>query len=188
MDETKQWEALKAGDIQALRALYDLYSGALFGYGMVLCHDAEKVRDSIHDLFLFCWTHRHGMSIPTHGKAYMMVSLRRRIFEKGPKSQQLTSALEEVDFDAVSYDDPETEWIKAEDETGLEEKLRKALSHLSDRQREIIHMKYFQQMEYEDIAQVMDLNYQSARNLVNRALVALRKGMIGEVMILLLLL
>jgi len=45
-------------------------------------------------------------------------------------------------------------------------------------------MKYFQQMEYEDIARIMNLNYQSARNLVTRALIALRKEMLVVLLIL----
>ena len=47
-------------------------------------------------------------------------------------------------------------------------------------------MKYFQQMEYEEIARVMDLNYQSARNLVTRALAALRKEWITTSIVLML--
>ncbi|MGO8056305.1 RNA polymerase sigma factor, partial [Rhizobium leguminosarum] len=70
------------------------------------------------------------------------------------------------------------------DEQDKQEKLEKGLAKISDRQREIIHMKYFQQMEYEDIARIMNLNYQSARNLVTRALVALRKEMLVILLIL----
>ena len=66
-----------------------------------------------------------------------------------------------------------------------EKKLQQALDHLSERQREIIHMKYYQQLEYEEISDIMDLNYQSARNLVNRALSVLRKEMLLIVTLLL---
>ncbi len=177
MEESKQWEALKAGDIRALSVLYQLHADSLYRYGMVLCHDADRVRDCLHDLFLFCWTNREGMSLPTHGKAYLMVSLRRRIFEKNAKTPSLILSLENADPETLSTEDHETAWIRNEDEQTFNEKLKKALSGLSERQQEIIHMKYFQRMDYEDIARIMDLNYQSARNLVNRALTALRKEM-----------
>jgi DNA-directed RNA polymerase specialized sigma24 family protein len=61
------------------------------------------------------------------------------------------------------------------------------MGRISDRQREIIHMKYIQQLDYEDIARIMSLNYQSARNLVTRALAALRKEMTLILLILILL-
>jgi DNA-directed RNA polymerase specialized sigma24 family protein len=61
------------------------------------------------------------------------------------------------------------------------------MGRISDRQREIIHMKYIQQLDYEDIARIMSLNYQSARNLVTRALAALRREMTLILLILILL-
>jgi RNA polymerase sigma-70 factor (ECF subfamily) len=178
MEEVKQWENLKAGDVNALQALYNQHVDGLYRYGMVLCHDEEKVKDAIHDLFLTIWNNREGLSIPTSGKAYLMVSLRRRIFDKGPKSNLQTSSLEDADLDDKTIPDPEQLWMLAESESENQKKLAKAMARISDRQREIIHMKYIQELDYDEIARIMNLNYQSARNLVTRALAALRKEMI----------
>lgn len=177
-DEAKQWEALKAGDLSALQQLYNHHVQSLYRYGMMLVKDEEKVKDHIQDLFLACWTNRSGMSIPASGKAYLMVSLRRRIFDKGPKSRPEMISMEDHDVDRDMDMDPEARWVHIEEESERKQKLEKAMSRLSDRQREIIHMKYFEQMEYDDIARMMDLNYQSARNLVTRALMALRREML----------
>ena len=186
MDETKHWETLKAGNIQSLQELYNHHVSGLYAYGMVLCQDPDRVKDNIHDLFLNIWTNRQGFTIPTSGKAYLMVSLRRKIFDRGSKRDQLTVPLEESGMDHELASDAEEQWIRSEEESEVQLKLDQAMSQLSDRQKEIIHMKYYQQMEYEDIARIMDLNYQSARNLVNRALLVLRKEMITLVVILLL--
>ena len=103
------------------------------------------------------------------------------------RCQSLTGELE-PGFESVASDsNPEITWINQEDEKILDGKLALALNKLSDRQREIIYMKYYQHMEYEDIGRVMDLNYQSARNLLTRALTALRKEMLAIVIILLML-
>jgi RNA polymerase sigma factor (sigma-70 family) len=187
MEETKHWENLKSGDINALRELYNQHAGALYKYGMVLCRDDEKVKDAIHDMFLAFWNNRNGLSVPSSGKAYLMVSLRRRIFDKGPKSNLETVPLEDGDTDVKVTADPENLWILTEEEDERQKKLDYALAQISDRQREIIHMKYFEQMEYEDIARVMGLNYQSARNLVTRALAAMRKEMTTILLIFMLL-
>jgi RNA polymerase sigma factor (sigma-70 family) len=78
----------------------------------------------------------------------------------------------------------EEKWIEQEEESIRQLQLEKALGQLSDRQREIIYMKYYRQMDYDEIGTIMDLNYQSARNLVTRALTALRKEMtIGIIML-----
>ena len=178
MEEVKYWESLQAGDIQALQALYKLHVETLYSYGMVLCQDQDRVKDCIHDLFLAFWQNHANLSIPRSGKAYLMVSLRRRIFDSGPKSVLNTEPLEDDVAARISdRDNHELGWIAAEEEGEKMEKLENAMSRISDRQREIIHMKYYQQLDYEDIGRIMNLNYQSARNLVTRALMALRREM-----------
>jgi hypothetical protein len=41
-----------------------------------------------------------------------------------------------------------------------------------------LYLKFHSEMDYDQIIEIMGLNYQSARNLVTRALEALRKSMI----------
>lgn len=185
MDESTHWENLKSGDIHGLQAIYDLHVDGLYRYGMMLVRDQDKVKDTIQDMFLSFWNNRAGMTVPTSGKAYLMVSLRRRLFDKGPKSNLETTPLEDANLDDSTTADPEMQWVLGEEEDELRQKLEKAMQRISDRQREIIHMKYYQQLDYNQIAAIMDLNYQSARNLVTRALAALRKELITIICLLL---
>lgn len=184
-DEIKYWESFKRGDINALQDLYKHYADLLYSYGMVLCGDSDRVKDSIHDLFISLWDSRKNFTLPNSGKAYLMVSLRRRIFDKGSKIDSLTVDLDEIEENKVTDTDHESKWIESQETDSQNQKLGKALERLSDRQREIIHMKYYQQLDYDEIGRIMDLNYQSARNLVNRALTALRKEMLLVVILLL---
>lgn len=177
MEEKKHWEKLKTGSNEALETLYNLHIDGLFAYGIVLCQDEDKVKDCIQDLFLAFWNNRANLTVPTSGKAYLMVSLRRKIFDKGPKSNLDTTPIEGHHTLGEHEDDPERVWVAKENEAIQQQKLQSAMEKISDRQREIIHMKFFQEMDYEQIAAVMDLNYQSARNLVARALTAMRKTM-----------
>ena len=41
---------------------------------------------------------------------------------------------------------------------------------LTPRQREIIYYRFIEEMEYDEICQIMDINYQSAYNLLQRSL------------------
>jgi len=51
------------------------------------------------------------------------------------------------------------------------------MQYLSSRQREILHLKYEMDYDYERICEIMNINYQSARNLCNSALSKLRKSL-----------
>lgn len=171
--------------MDALRRLYDSNIKDLYQYGVILNKDPEKVKDCIHDLFISLWNSRDRLAIPQSGKTYLMVSLRRRIFDKGSKTQSMTGDMEQIEENRLMTIDHEAKWIQTENDAIRDLKLETAINHLSERQREIIYMKYYQEMEYEEIGRIMDLNYQSARNLVNRALSVLRKEMLFFVMLLL---
>ena len=184
MEEKTQWESLKAGNISALEVLYNHHADELYSYGMVLCHESGQVKDCIHDLFVYLWNVRDRLTIPDSSKAYLMVSLRRRLFDKGPKINSMTIELDGLGDLSLQTAGQEEKWIEQEEESTRHLQLEKALGRLSDRQREIIYMKYYRQMDYDEIGTIMDLNYQSARNLVTRALTALRKEMTIGIIIL----
>ncbi|MDQ3017088.1 MAG: sigma-70 family RNA polymerase sigma factor [Bacteroidota bacterium] len=184
-EEANQWELLRTGETRALEYLYKEHIDGLYQYGIVLCGDADKVKNSIHDLFITIWQGRERLAMPDSVKAYLLVSLRRKLFDKGSRIETLTEAKESFDELNISTEPHDAHWVRLEDENAEQAKLEKAMSRLSERQREIIHMKYFQELEYEEIGRIMDLNYQSARNLVTRALTVLRKEMLLTVIILL---
>ncbi len=58
------------------------------------------------------------------------------------------------------------------EEKGL--KLRKTLSLLSKRQKEIIYLKYYQHLDHGQIAELMNINRQSVYNLLHEAIQKLR--------------
>jgi RNA polymerase sigma-70 factor (ECF subfamily) len=53
--------------------------------------------------------------------------------------------------------------------------LFKELNTLSPRQKEIVYLKFYNELSYQEIAEVTSLNYQSVRNYMHQALMALRK-------------
>ncbi len=49
-----------------------------------------------------------------------------------------------------------------------------ALGRLSNRQKEIIYLKYYQNLSYEEVSEIMNINYQAARNLLYQAIKSLK--------------
>ncbi len=58
-------------------------------------------------------------------------------------------------------------------------KLTKSLKMLSDRQREAIYLKFIQELTYDELCEVLEINYQSAKNLISRTLIKLREVYFG---------
>jgi RNA polymerase sigma-70 factor (ECF subfamily) len=74
--------------------------------------------------------------------------------------------------------------IKDEIDQDKQSRLQEAFKELSSRQREAIFLKYYQEMSYEQICEVMDINYQSVRNLISKGISDLKR-IIGLIIILL---
>ena len=52
--------------------------------------------------------------------------------------------------------------------------VKQLLVQLSPRQREVLTLYYLEEKKYEDICVIMNMNYQSVRNLMHRSLTKLR--------------
>ena len=62
-----------------------------------------------------------------------------------------------------------------EAEQNMHNKLMKNIAKLSPRQQQIIHLYYIEQRKYDEICDIMGINYQSVRNLMHRSISSLRK-------------
>jgi RNA polymerase sigma factor (sigma-70 family) len=58
--------------------------------------------------------------------------------------------------------------------------LKQALNQLSGKRREIMYLKYYDGLRYEEIQQVMGISYQTARNYVYEGLETLRELLEGS--------
>lgn len=50
-----------------------------------------------------------------------------------------------------------------------------ALAQLSNRQKEIIYLKFYQELNYDEVSEIMNINYQAARNLLYQSIKSLKK-------------
>lgn len=179
MDDTTLWLAMKNGDQSALETIYRKHVKILYSYGMRFSPDKQLVEDSIQDLFIELWNHRQSIGNTDSIIRYLMTSLRRKIIRKG---QQLSKHLTGLDDSTpvfgteISIDE---KWISGEESEAVAQKLQDAIKGLSTRQQEAIYLKYKEGLDYDDICEIMDLQYQSARNLIAGAIQKLRQSFDG---------
>ncbi|MGN6510024.1 MAG: RNA polymerase sigma factor, partial [Chitinophaga sp.] len=62
-----------------------------------------------------------------------------------------------------------------ENEQHRRERIRLALERLPGRQREVVNLRFYHGCSTEEAAEIMAVNYQSAVNLLHRAIVHLRE-------------
>lgn len=167
------WENFLCGDDEAYTYIYREYSQALYAYGMHFTSDKGLVEDCIQDVFIKIFQNRRHLQSTDNIKLYLFIALKNKlfnIFRKDIKYSQIDS-LEPVFATEYTIED---EIIENEREQFLNEKMIRMLEVLSPRQKEIIYYRFVEGLSYEEICQIMDMNYQSTQNLIQRSLKKLR--------------
>ncbi len=180
--ENDIWIKLQNGDQDALAYFFKRYYSLLFNYGLKMTRDEELIEDTIQDVFFRLWNKRkrkHDVGSP---KAYILRSFRNKVLDRlaaEKKSQSFDS------FDLIHEAESVQERIMAE-ELLLEthRKVDRGMDSLPARQREIIYLKFYKDMDYQEISEVLGINYQSVRNATHSAIKSLRKIFVSTLAVL----
>jgi RNA polymerase sigma factor (sigma-70 family) len=164
------WRRFKAGDSEALGQLAQVHYRALYNYGTKFSPDPDFIRDSIQELYLDLWERRTFISDTAFVKSYLLKSLRHKLIKESirlKRFQEPESAFFDAETTAPSI---ETDIIEDENAQFQNSRLKEIIGLLSKRQQEIIYLRFYQNLENEDISNIMGLGKQSVANLLYRTL------------------
>ena len=173
--ENDAWRRLRNGDILALASIFDEYKDDLFSYGNHVFQKRELVENAIQDLFVELASKWSRLPEVNCLKAYLFRALRykiqRQLLESNTKNERLCR---NVFDDDLIQSSPEDQLVNSETKRLNDQKMRYTILQLAPREREIIHLRFYQDLSFEKIADIMNLNYQTSRNLLARAIKKIR--------------
>ena len=180
------WTQLRLGDEEAFSSLFERYYSTLVNYGKTLMTGEDLVKDCVQDVFVDIWTYRYKLNEAIVVKAYLLSSVRKRIARLHHR-EHIFSNIKNIDSLEFLFDFSIEDRLIADETTAKKvEQLNKSINQLSDRQKEAIYLRYHQGLSVEQVAEVLNLNYQSTKNLLHRAILQLRKDFPISVLFLLL--
>jgi len=169
------WQRMLAGDDQALAALFRLHYPMLYDYGLKLSQQTELVKDSIQEIFIYLWEKRATLSPADSVRAYLLVALRRLLLRALAQQQRRQQSDQQYLLTEIATSfSPEDFLIMQENDRAWKQALNKALQEIPPRQREALYLKTHQGMAYREIAGIMNVSPQVARNYVSEAFHRLR--------------
>ena len=175
ISDSSLWNKLRLGDEDAFSSLFERYYSTLVNYGKTLMTGEDRVKDCVQDVFVDIWTYRYKLNEAIVVKAYLLSSIRKRIARLHNR-EHIFSNIKNIDSLEFLFDfSIEDRLIAEETTTKKVEQLNKSINQLSDRQKEAIYLRYHQGLSVEQVAEVLNLNYQSTKNLLHRAILQLRK-------------
>ena len=169
------WHLFKAGDWQAYTLLYKKHFKLLNNYGHKFTRNTNLIEDAVHDLFVKLWTNKANLSDPISVKNYLFKSLRGDLFRKIEAHARFVN-LEEDGQAAFSFEVSFDElMIATEEELDLQQKIKSVIQVLPARQQEIIFLRFYEGLSYEEIAGIMGITVSSSYKLVYKGINSLHE-------------
>lgn len=168
------WDAFRQGDEEAYVHIYRTYAPVLFKYGMKVASDRELVKDAIQDLFVYLWEAHGRLGSTDSIQYYLFRALRRVIAGKLDKTRSV------LDEDAIqAYILPyESQWIEQQTDENNAARLNHELESLPQRQKEAVFLRFYSDLEFDEIAALMGINRRAVYKLIYKAIDALQKNML----------
>ena len=168
------WKRFLAGNDDAFSKIYEKLVRDLFSFGTILTADCELVKDCIQDIFIRIYQNRVQLVTVENVKVYLLVALKNSLIDVFKKQQVYKKFIDLYDIDEP-IDDPEEERIIArESDVALHNLMTKYQSALTKRQQEIIHYRFVDELTIEEISNLLDINYQSVANTIQRSIKKMR--------------
>jgi RNA polymerase sigma factor (sigma-70 family) len=176
LDDYQLWHSMKEGDKQALSAIYQTHFPSLYNYGLKISRNKELIKDCIQDLFIELWKTRQQLSQTNAIRPYLYTCLRRKVIEElnGSVSKMVTyEGMAHPAFEVQASH--EANLILDQVSKAQKERLAAAVNALTKRQREIIFLRYYENLSFPEIATIMGLHIDSTYVLLSQATTELRK-------------
>lgn len=175
LDDCLLWSQLKAGNEEAFSVLFEKYYGLLVNYGKTLNSETEIVKDCIQDVFVDIWNYRNNLNEARVVKAYLLSSVRKRIVRLYERNHIFSNAISIDSIDFLYEYSIEDRLIADETMAISVKKINKLINSLPARQSEALYLRYHQGLTIDQVSEVLNINYQSTKNLLHRAILQLRK-------------
>lgn len=147
---------LRAGDVDALAALYDRYSRRAYAVALSVCHDDGRAQEAVQDAFLSLWKSSATYQ-PERGvfAAWLLAGVRHRAIDLVRRNAKHEARrADEGQLERVAGpDDVPSRSISREDD----ERLRTSLRSLPEAQQEVIQLAFYAQLSHREIAAQLGL-------------------------------
>jgi RNA polymerase sigma factor (sigma-70 family) len=169
------WHLMQQGNEAAFQRLHQQHIRHLLNYGLRLYGSLSVVEDAVQELFLDIWQNRRTLNEPDSIRFYLLRATRNKLSRQYRRDQPFVPDWNEsLEYPFAVEPSSEQRWIDLDIADQQRDRIQAAMRMLSPRQREILYLRYFNDLNYEQICELTGLSYQSARSQVYQALKAMR--------------
>jgi RNA polymerase sigma-70 factor, ECF subfamily len=168
VSEREQYRAAIHGDREAFEMIIRTHSRTLFAIAYAVLQNREEAEDVVQDALVKAWKTCWRVRDPEKFPAWLATIARHRardIFRKR-RTVPLSATIEEATEPSSTAEPNGSE---------LDQQLRSALAALPELHRAALTLRYFEEMDYRSIENILGLSNGALRGILGRALASMRK-------------
>ena len=163
--EREQYKAAIHGDREAFEMIIRTHSRTLFAIAYGVLQNREEAEDVVQDSLIKAWKMRWRVRDPEKFPAWLSMIARHRARDVFRKRR----------FMALTHDTSETKENDRPDTMAMDQQLHSALATLPELHRAALTLRYFEEMDYLTIENILGLTNGALRGILGRALASMRK-------------
>ena len=163
--EREQYRAAIHGDREAFEMIIRTHSRTLFAIGYGILQNREEAEDVVQDSLIKAWKTRWRVRDPEKFPAWLCTIARHRAHDVFRKRRPTP----------VSHEIIETREGETPAPMVVDQQLHSALSTLPELHRAALTLRYFEELDYRTIENMLGLTNGALRGILGRALASMRK-------------
>lgn len=168
------WGAFQTGEERAFDYLYATYYNDLFNYCYGILKNRAAAEDCLQDFFVHLWKKRQKITPKTTVKVLLIGILRNFTLDFIRKDKCRNKHNDQFSLEnKISTHSIEQDIIQSEILTYKQEVVTNLINNLSKQQREALFLRYYENMDINEISDTMGLSYAAVAKHLSRASKAL---------------
>ena len=160
-----------------IASIYNRYVDDLHTYALYLGFEKGIIMDAIHDVFCKFAANEKLLQDVSNIKFYLFKSLKNRLYDIY-KARKEYAELSAIDLQETPFNIQvtiEELLIDQEEQQQIKNQLAEMLESLTERQREIVYLRYVQEYDYAQISELLNISVHGCRKLLSKAMQNLRE-------------
>ncbi|AFY56110.1 RNA polymerase sigma factor, sigma-70 family [Rivularia sp. PCC 7116] len=171
--EAELFQALQAGDLSALGAIYDRYGEAVYRLALRILKDKSEAEDLTQEIFLAFW--RSAKYDPNRGKmiVYLLTMTRSRAINRLHQKSTQQKLLQRCQRSTPTHS--ESNLMEKVSLGEVSQIIGKALEEIPENQQQVLKMAYYEGLSQSEITEKLNIPLGTVKTRTRQGLLKLRK-------------
>jgi RNA polymerase sigma-70 factor (ECF subfamily) len=166
---------IAAGQQSALESFYQLYEPRVYRYALSKLNDSFEAADTLNEVMMEVWKYAERFEGRSKVSTWLLGITHHKVYDRLRKRKKSNLEDDIDDFSNHLTDDNQVNMEQVLAGADDADMIQNCMKKLSGTHREVIHLAFFEDMHYQEIAQVSDCPEGTIKTRVFHAKQALKK-------------